>query len=128
MNRVVDCPETPEPAIPLKPKRFPSFEHDHFLAGVRQSGDLPGLDRVNKLFRYTVLGLVDILAHKSNDGKEIMLPVILPHEPQDIQPVFRQIRDPFPRGNDARNLFRPVLESYKEPVVVNMYFQSFLLL
>src|SRR3990172_346244 len=118
--------QTSEHAIPLKSERVPSLEHDHFLAGVRKAGDLPGLDRINKLFCYAVTRLVNILANKANDGEKFMFPVILPHELQDIEPVFRQVRDPFPPGKDARDLFRPVLKSYKEPVVVNIYFQPFL--
>jgi len=62
---------------------------EYFGCRFRKAGDLPGRDRVNKLFRYAVAGLVNILAHKANDGEEFMFPVILPHELQDIEPVLR---------------------------------------
>ncbi len=70
-------------------ERFPGFESDHFFSGVRQAGDLPRSDGIDKLFRYAVIGLVDIFAHIPHDGEERMLQVILPHELKDIETAFR---------------------------------------
>jgi hypothetical protein len=113
--------ETPRVKSPLKTEWIPRFEFDHFLAGVRQPGDFPGFDRVHKLFFYAVAGLMNILAHKAHDGEEMMFPVILPHELQDVELVFRQISDSFLYGEDARYRFRPVFKIDKEPVIVNGY-------
>ena len=107
----------------LIPERVPGFEIDHFLAGVRQTGDLPGRDRIDKFVRDAVTGLVDILAHVTHDREEFMFFIVLSHELQDVELVLRQFCDSFLCSENACDRFRPVVKLGQEPIFINSYLE-----
>lgn len=97
------------------------FSHQIYLiAWVRKPGNLPGNDRLHKLFYYTVPGLADIFAYETQDGEKIVFLIIPAHKLQDVHPILCQLPGAFSFGQGCGDCLIPVLIINQISVIVKI--------
>jgi hypothetical protein len=95
---------------------------EDFGCGLGETGDLPGLNRIEKLLAQTIFQLMYVFANRRHDRKRVEFPIILPHEKENVQALFGQramTGNALSLGQGAGNFFVPALKPDQITFVVD---------